>query len=297
MRTPHGGLVLLAALVLGCASAESPSKGNTGTGGDEGGDTGGAGGTSTGGSGTKPTGSGGSVGTGGSAPTGGAGGGDTGGAGGASPADAGTEADTAAPTMSGEAPYGCTKCTRIFNGMNLDGWVTAAGSWVVKDGVLASTGKTGDIYTKDDLGDYRIFFQVRHVMGNPDHKPCTVMFGKRPADPTVPARSLGGAQFQPPNGGSWNYGVGGTFNRPMNPMFDATKWHQCEVLVKEAGSFRAACCPVGPTPCKAVEVLDWKGPGRKHPFDIMIHNAGLFDEYKEIWLEQSPTVDDLLSIK
>jgi hypothetical protein len=296
MRTLRGGMVLLSVLVLGCASAETHSGGSTG--GEPGGDTGGASGTPTGGSGTKPAGSGGSVGTGG-ADSGGSGGAATGGAAGGSSPDAGTgsAADGAVPTMSGDAPYGCAKCTKIFNGTNLDGWVTSAGSWVVKDGVLASTGKTGDIYTKDDLGDYRIFFQVRHVMGNPDHKPCTVMFGKRPGDPTAPARSLGGAQFQPPNGGSWNYGVGGTFTRPMNPMFDATKWHQCEVLVKEAGSFRAACCPVGATPCKAVEVLDWKGPGRKHPFDIMIHNAGLFDEYKEIWLEQSPAVDDLLSTK
>jgi hypothetical protein len=129
------------------------------------------------------------------------------------------------------------------------------------------------------------------------HKPCTVLFGKRPANPTAPARALGGAQFQPPNGGSWNYGVGGTFNRPMNPMFDVSKWHQCEVLAKEAGSFRAACCPVGATPCKAVGVLDWKGPGKKYPFDIMMHNGGLFDEYRDIWVEVSPTVDDLLSTK
>jgi hypothetical protein len=289
-------MLLLAATVLGCSSPPGPAGGGTGTGGDEG-ETGGSSGTPTGGTVTKPTGSGGSPGTGGATSTGGASGSSTGGASGTE-VDAGAPpADAAVPTMAGAAPYGCTKCTKIFNGTNLDGWVTNAGAWVVKDGVMASTGVNGDIYTKDDLGDYRIFFQVRHVKGNPDHKPCTVMFGKRPADPTKAARSLGGAQFQPPNGGSWNYGVGGTFNRPVNPNFDATKWHQCEVLVKEAGSFRAACCPLGDAPCKGVEVLTWKGPGRKHPFDIMIHNPGLFDEYKEIWLETSPAVDDLLSTK
>ena len=43
--------------------------------------------------------------------------------------------------------------------------------------------RPGDIYTHDDLGDYRIFFQVRHLppMGGKDHQPCTVLFGKRPA--------------------------------------------------------------------------------------------------------------------
>jgi hypothetical protein len=172
---------------------------------------------------------------------------------------------------------------------------------VVKEGgVLASTGKAADIYTHEDLGDYRVFFQVRHLpaMGGKDHKPCTVMFGKRPGDPMAAARSLGGAQFQPPNGGSWNYGVGGKFTQPaMRPMFDVSKWHQCEVLVKEAGSFHAACCPVADAPCKTQDVLSWTGTGRKHPFDIMMHNGGLFDEYREIWIERSPTEDGLLSQK
>jgi hypothetical protein len=298
-----------ALLVAGCGQPPTNEPGSpagtggnpAGSGGGSGGSggtkaaTGGSSGTSTGGT-TAGTGggSGGSPGTGGSSATG------TGGA--PAPAtDAGsvditpTEVDAAAPPSSAGAPYDCKTCTRLFNGVNLDGWVTANNAWVVKDGALASTGVAADIYTKEDLGDYRIFFQVRQLSGN--HKPCTVLFGNRPADPTKPARGLGGAQFQPPNGASWNYGVGGTFTRPTNPNFDVSKWHQCEVLVKEAGSFRAACCPVGPTPCKGVEVLKWTGKGRKHPFDIMMHNGGLMDEYKEIWIERSPAVDDLVSTK
>jgi hypothetical protein len=51
-------------------------------------------------------------------------------------------------------------------------------------------------------------------MGGKDHQPCVVLFGKRPPIRPRPARSLGGAQFQPPNGYSWNYGVGGTFSSP-----------------------------------------------------------------------------------
>src|SRR5436305_7207850 len=71
-------------------------------------------------------------------------------------ADAGAPATPAAP---GTAPYGCTSCKRLFNGMNLDGWDTAPGAWVVKEGgVLASTGMAADIYTHDDRGNYRIFF-------------------------------------------------------------------------------------------------------------------------------------------
>jgi hypothetical protein len=206
----------------------------------------------------------------------------------------------AATPPAGDGPYGCSKCTRLFNGVNLDGWDTAPGSWEVKDGTLASTGKGGDIYTHEDLGDYRIFFQVRQGknVGVGPHKPCVTMFGVRPADPKAKARGLRGAQFQPPLGGYWDYGAGGKFTQPaVRPTFDATKWHQCEVLVREAGSFRAACCPLGETPCQAVEVLSWKGPGRKHPFNLMLHDPGLFDEYKEIWIEKDPTEDALLSTK
>jgi hypothetical protein len=236
--------------------------------------------------------------------TGGAAGGSTGGSTGSgvdggTPAAPTTDGGAPPPTpVAGDAPYGCTGCQRLFDGTTLNGWVTANNAWVVKEGALASTGVAADLYTKEDFGDYRIFFQVRQVSGGAKpHKPCTVLFGKHPADETKAQRGLNGAQFQPPNGASWDYGIGGKFTHPTNPNFDVTKWHQCEVLVKEAGSFRAACCPVGATPCKAVEVLDWTGPGRKAPFDIMMHNDGLMDEYKEIWVDRAPTGMDLLSTK
>jgi hypothetical protein len=233
---------------------------------------------------------GGSMGTGGATPDAGAGGS-------APETDAGP-----GPVSEGAAPYGCTKCTRLFDGKTLTGWDTVKDAWVVKEGgVLASTGVAADLYTHEDLGDYRVFFQIRHrpAMGGKDHQPCVVLFGKRPADPTKPARSLGGAQFQPPNGYSWNYGVGGTFSSPAGKMkLDAMQWNQCEVVVKEAGSFKAACCAYSADqPCKTFEVLSWKGPGRKHPLDLMMHNGGLFDEYREIWIERNQTDDAYLSQK
>jgi hypothetical protein len=307
----HPGSVRLCAVLaglflVGCGGGgdsgadPAPARGGSGGKADA---SGGAGGSASGGAGGSggASSSGGAVATGGTAAAG-SGGASLGSGGTSAPApDASTDstaADVAAPPSSpapsGSEPYGCSKCTRLFNGKDLEGWNTAPGAWVVKDGVLASTGKAGDIYTKEDLGNYRIFFQVRHVSGG--HKPCTVMFGKRPGDPTGVARGLGGAQFQPPLGGSWDYGVGGKFTQPNpRPPMDDTKWNQCEVVVKEAGSFRAACCLMGDAPCKTQWVLSWAGPGKKHPFDIMIHNPGLIDEYKEIWIERDPADDKLLS--
>jgi hypothetical protein len=272
-----GGSTKPAAGGAGGKAAPDPGQGGTPS----------AGGTP--GSGGTPAADGGSPGTGGTAPTepdAGAGG---------TPEPAVDAAAPSDPGASAGAPYGCTSCTRLFDGKTLDGWETVAGAWVIKEGALASTGKPNDIYTKEDIGDARIYFQVRQIMGN--HKPCTTLFGTRPAAGAAPKRGLGGAQFQPPNGASWDYGVGGTFTRLTNPNFTVANWHQCEVLIKEAGSFRAACCPVGATPCKATEVLKWTGKGKKAPFNIMMHNGGLLDEYREIWIEKNPTVDDLVSTK
>jgi hypothetical protein len=287
-------LAVIGALLLGCGSdpMQPPSSTPDPT------ETGGATGTSTGGK---------VAGTGGKSDTGGAGGTVTGTGGtttqstpdaSAATTDSAPPAGDASvgpPPAAGEAPYGCSGCKRLFDGKTLDGWVTVEGAWVVKDGALASTGKANDIFTKEDIGDARIFFQVRQISGN--HKPCTTLFGNRPAG-TSGSRGLSGAQFQPPNGANWDYGVGGTFKRLVNPNFDVTKWHQCEIIIKEAGSFRAACCPYdAATACKGVEVLQWTGKGKKFPFDIMMHNGGLMDEYREIWIEPSPTVDGFLSQK
>lgn len=321
MRTsPSWLLVGFATLALACGGTpESPGNSAGGTGGDDdpsggSGGTGGTGGKGAGGMGGKATGgtggsgaggtgggsagtgggAGGSAGTGGSGATGGTGG--AGGSGGAPDPDAGVpEVPDAAPPVSAMGPFGCTACKPLFDGKTLEGWETRdTSNWIAKDGVLASQGKVAPIWTKADLGDYRLFFKVRQVMGN--HKPDVIFFGRRPGPDGGQSGALSGAQFQPPNGGSWNYGAGGTFNRPENPMWSEKKWHHCEVLVREAGSFRAACCPMEPeAPCKLV--LTWRGTGRKHPFAIQMHNPGLFDEYKDIMIEENPTVDELLCLK
>ncbi len=54
-----------------------------------------------------------------------------------------------------------------------------------------------------------------------------------------------------------------------------------------------ACCPLsgGAVTCKAVEVLDFKDPtaGRVGPLAIQVHNGGIQDEYKSLYVE-SPVV-------
>lgn len=277
-----------------------------------------------------------------SAGSGGAGGSNVGGSGGATGETAGTGGDTAgtggsssaspdaAPdsaatgsdidaTISGadgapvgapggEGPIpGCAKCVPLFDGKTLDGWEQdPAGSFAVKEGVIASTGKGAHAWTKDDYGDFRIFLSVRQIKGN--HKPCTTLFNTRPPNGKA-ARGLNGIQFQPPMGGSWDYRPGKNTGPNMTnwiypnprPMFDVSKWHRCEILARAStGEFRAACCQIeGLSTCKAVEVLHYKDAtaGKKGPFALMMHNAGLFDEYKDLYVETDPVGDELISTK
>jgi Domain of Unknown Function (DUF1080) len=328
MRTYALSTLCCIALLVGCSS-DDPDNGTGGKGGSggSGGSTGGRGGTggttggsggstggTTGGSGGSTGGSGGSTGG-----TGGGSGGSTGGTGGTGGSTGGTggsssdakmsdaKADSGSDTSAANPPGGyapCPKCRPLFDGKNLDQWnQAAAGAWIVKNGAMASTGKAADAWTKEDFGSYRIFFSVRQIMGN--HQPGVLFFGNRNGD--MPARGLQGIQVQPPNGYTWDYrpgknnSGGNLFTKLPHPRLDVKQWSQCEVLVKDTGELRVACCQLtGTAPCKGVEQLRFKDPaaaGKKSPFGIQMHNGGLFDEYKDIYVEPDPTEDDLLSIK
>jgi hypothetical protein len=299
-------LVLSAALLGGCAAAESSSPHPAPSPGSGPAGSGGSGGSAGSGGSTAGSGGGGSAGSGGSAGAGGSGGSST-------PApDPGPlppppDAAPAVPAGPAGSPPGCPNCKPIFDGKTLDGWLQSpAGSFAVKEGVIASTGKGAHAWTKDDYGDFRIFFSVRQVKG--DHKPCTTLFNIRPPN-GKPARGLNGIQFQPPLGGSWDYRPGRDVKPDAThwiypnprPTFDVHKWHRCEILARASkGEFRAACCEIeGQTTCKGQEVLHFTdaSAGKKGPFALMMHNDGLFDEYKDLWVETDPVGDDLVSTK
>lgn len=319
LRNPVLRLVFAAALLGACAppaSSEDPAS-ERASGGSEGTGKGGSGGsiaaTSGGASGSSSGGAAGSVeGTGGAlAASGGSGGSSSptasGGAAGSAAADAAAEAATPPaqePPGGGPIP-GCPKCKSIFDGKTLDGWEQSpAGSFEVKEGAIASTGKGAHAWTKEDYGDFRLFFSVRQIKGN--HKPCTTLFNTRPAG--APARGLKGIQFQPPLGGSWDYGTNTDpkgkpqWTQPNpRPTFDILKWNRCEIIARASkGEFRAACCEIeGKQTCKGLEVLHFLDPakGKKGPFALMMHNAGLFDEFKDMYIDTEPVGDELISTK
>jgi hypothetical protein len=90
---------------------------------------------------------------------------------------------------------------------------------------------------------------------------------------------------------------GAEYTQVAKVPFDVHAWSHIELLVDAAtGTGRMAVAqPVG---SKAVEVLDFKDPtaGRVGPIALQMHNAGLFDEYKDMTIEVDPKEDRLITV-
>ena len=207
-----------------------------------------------------------------------------------------TPAATAAPPTN---PYNDPHLVSMFDGTDLTGWTPSkAGGWTVTAGAIHGTGTAGRgwiYYNKQQAGTFRWIFNVRQVVGN--HAPTVLIWG------TInPIRdALSAIQFQPPNGGHWDYrpghnnGGGKEFTTFPHPKFSISQWSQCEIVATQAtGKARMACCPLtaGATTCKATEVLDFsvRTAGRVGPLAIQVHNGGIQDEYRSLFME-SPVVD------
>lgn len=165
--------------------------------------------------------------------------------------------------------------------------------WVVKDGAMASTGSgRGVIYTTQDYTRFRLSFTMRHVSGDPDHQACVLIFCTRPAADEVPLDALGGIQLQPPNGGHWDYRPGhnnngnALFTTLRKTQFDPHGWSRVEITA-DASLGTAKMSVAQPPEAPPVDVLAFKDPsaGKPGPIAWQMHNAGLFDEYKDVVIQ------------
>jgi hypothetical protein len=181
---------------------------------------------------------------------------------------------------------------------------SVSAGWTVKDGAMASTGSgRGVIYTAKDYNRYRLMFTIRHVSGSPDHQACVLIFCSRPQEGELPLDALAGIQFQPPNGGHWDYrpgmnnNGGAEFTSVIKTRFDAHAWSRVEILA-DAATGTARMAVAQPPGEKAVEVLSFKDPaaGKVGPVAWQMHNAGLFDEFKDITIEPDPKGDELITL-
>ena len=180
---------------------------------------------------------------------------------------------------------------------------SSATGWVAKDGVIASKGVgRGVMYTANDYGRYRLMLTMRHVSGKPDHPACVLVFCTRPQPGEMPLDALGGIQFDVPSGGHWDYRPGmnrdggSEYATVEKRSFDISAWSRIELLV-DATKGTARMAVAQPPGSKAVETLDFKEPtaGKAGPIALQMHNAGLFDEYKDISIEVDPREDRLIT--
>ena len=175
-------------------------------------------------------------------------------------------------------------------------------SWMVKDSCLVSTGAgRGVIYTEKDYTNYRLVFQVRQSSGN--HSPGVLIFCQRPPKGESGLDALGGIQFAVPSGAHWDYrpGInrsGDHFTRPLKIRYNATEWAQVEIYVDgEKGMARMAVAqPVGTRP---LEILNFSDSTvvKSGPIALQMHNALLFDEYKDIRIEVDPKEKRLITFQ
>jgi len=181
---------------------------------------------------------------------------------------------------------------------------TVSPGWVAKNGAMASTGSgRGVIYTVRDYGRFRLLFTMRHVSGDPDHQACVLIFCTRPSPDEVPLDALAGIQFQVPKGGHWDYrqgrndAGGAEFTTAIKTAVDPHEWSRIEI-VADAATGMARMAVAQPLGSKAVEIVDFHDPaaGKAGPIALQMHNAGLFDEYKDLSIEVNPGNLELITV-
>jgi hypothetical protein len=221
------------------------------------------------------------------------------------PSDSAAPTSHPTPALKVPVPAGMTL---LFDGTTLAGWrQIPPDQWIVKDGAMVSLGKgRGVIATEEQYGRYRVVFDIRHVSAEPnkDHPACVLFFGTYPAENEKPLDMLGAVQFMVPQGYHWDYRPGKNnsgkdfFISITTSKADPSQWSRVELLVNaDSGTARLAVAQ--PPGAPAVEIARFKDPaaGKKGPFAIQMHNAGLVDEYANIAIEENPKADDLITVQ
>jgi hypothetical protein len=193
---------------------------------------------------------------------------------------------------------------RIFDGRTLTGWVPVATNlWKVNttDSAIQCTGAgRGYIYTTAKYLRYRVIYTIRSNSAG-GHAPCILMFSQN-----VNADAMAAWQFQLPTRGSWDYRPGANYEglqfltKWPDPVTNIANWTQCEVLV-DTRKGTAVAAVAQPPGTKATKIIAFSDTLVKTynaaPFGIQAHNSGVTDEYKDIFIEDNPTVDSLITTR
>jgi Domain of Unknown Function (DUF1080) len=268
----------------------APSTGAGGTATGNGGSAGlaGSGGAGAGSGGTGGTGFGGSVvaGSGGSLFMGT----------GLTPGDAGSaDARGGAGGAIAGAPGPVTGTTSIFDGQTLNGWEQGTAKlFSVVDGVIDGKGTTGGqlLITQADYGDFRIVVSSNMVaVGGTGHLGICFWGGRTPVGGYNDCKLI-----IPPGGNTWDYSLGTGLKgvtKVGSPKTNPT-WNTTEILCFLAkGLCRVAI--------NGTAVLTYQEPNLKSikagPIGLQIHDGKNEEvQYKDVYVDPAPTVDQLLTV-
>lgn len=306
------GMMLLASCGQSAPEGEAATNPGRASGGASGSKSGGSGGSKNPGSGGAPaSGSGGSASGGSSAGAAGSGGsssntgGAAGGAGGGSAsdaagtsADAGEPADVSAPggdaAPAGEGFMGLPPpppgMTKIFNGVDLEGWECLPAAFGVKDGSIWAHYSGEDLCrTKADYSNFRVVFN-ENGGGSANHMGFGFWgdHGGRYGNALV---------VIPPSGAIWDYvrpeamltGGVGSANNPIKHQ-----WHQVEIIANRMTG-RIMTAVNG----KLVsDYTDKRLNVRKHgPIGFQDHGGASNHFYRDVYIENEPKEFKLLTLK
>jgi Domain of Unknown Function (DUF1080) len=285
--TGNGGSAGLASNGSGVAGAGSGGTVDAGFGGSvvtgTGGTPGDAGSAVTGSGGSFVTGTGGTPGDAGSVAAAGAGGG--------------------AGTVAG-APGPVAGTTSIFDGKTLMGWEqdTKTNLWSVVDGGIDGKGTTGGqlLMTQADYGDFRIVVSSDLVAkGKTGHLGICFWGGRTPVGEYNGCKDIitPGASTDP-TVNTWDYGL-----KPQAGLKGVTKlgtpkinstWNTTEILCFLAKGF----CRVA---INGMAVLTYQEPNLKSiqrgPIGLQLHQGTNEEvQYKDVYVDPAPTVDQLLTV-
>ena len=197
-----------------------------------------------------------------------------------------------------------TNYTVVFNGKDLAGWASDnMNNWKVNtaDSAIQCTGLArGYVYTTGKYLHYRIIFTIRSNNSG-GHMPCVLVVGQ-----DVNADAMAAYQFQLPTTWTWDYRPGANneglqfVTKYADPVTNNANWAQCEVLV-DTRNGHASAAVAQPPGTKATRVISFYDASVKTynaaPFGIQAHNAGVSDEYKNIFVEENPMVDSLITTR
>ncbi len=176
----------------------------------------------------------------------------------------------------------------IFDGKTLMGWNPCdAKFWSVKDGTIDGNGSGNNFcLTEGDHDTFRITGKSRMVK-DPSNHAGICFWGNRAAG------GGGCLQITPVSGSLWDYGGGGGV-RTLPRSRDYTKWNFFEILVDlKTGNIDIA------VEGQAFPTYKDKSLGKrkKGPIGLQLHAKPNEVQYKDLALEDNPTVMKLLTAK